>query len=87
LLYVNLTASSRSEVREFVQLYLSMSSADTVNTVGYVSLPAAALTVQYSRFENGVTGSALGGHGSVTDIVYGWFNTDEEEKARAQLFH
>ena len=85
LLYINVAAASRSEVREFVQLYLSMSSASTVSNVGYVPLPPSALTVQSSRFENCVTGSALGGHGSVTDIVYGWFNRDEVEKAKAPL--
>jgi hypothetical protein len=62
-----------------------MSGASIVSTVGYVPLPPTALTVQSSRFENGVTGSALGGHGSVTDIVYGWFNRDEDEKVKAQL--
>jgi len=87
LLYINVAASSRSEVREFVELYLDMSSAGTVSKVGYVPLPPAALTVQNSRFENGVTGSALGGRGSVTDIVYGWFNSDEAEKVKAQLVH
>jgi phosphate transport system substrate-binding protein len=85
LLYVNVAAASRSEVREFVQLYLNMSGAETVSKVGYVPLPPTALTVQSARFESGVTGSAFGGHGSVTDIVYGWFNKDEEEKVKAQL--
>jgi phosphate transport system substrate-binding protein len=85
LLYVSVAASPRTEVREFIQLYLSMNSAGTVSKVGYVPLPPAALSVQNMRFENGVTGSALGGHGSVIDIVYGWFNTDAEEKAKAQF--
>jgi phosphate transport system substrate-binding protein len=85
LLYVNVAAASRSEVREFVQLYLNSSSAETVSKVGYVPLPPAALTVQNSRFEQGLTGSALGGHGSVIGIVHDWFNTDEEEKVKAQL--
>jgi phosphate transport system substrate-binding protein len=85
LLYIKVAAASRSEVKAFVQLYLNMSGADTVSKVGYVPLPPGALAVQNSRFENGVTGSALGGHGSVKDIVYGWFNTDEEEKVKAQL--
>ena len=85
LLYITVAASSRSEVRAFVHLYLSMRSAGTVRNVGYVPLPAAALTVQTSRFENGVTGSALGGHGSVIDVVYGWFNTDAQQKLKAQL--
>ena len=84
LLYVNAAAASRSEVREFVQHYLSMSSASTVSKVGYVPLPAGALTIQNSRFENGVTGSVLGAKGAVPDIVYGWFST-VDEKVKAQL--
>jgi len=85
LLYVSVAASPRSGVREFVKSYLDFSSAGTVSKIGYVPLPPEALTVQNSRFEQGVTGSALGGHGSVTDIMYGWFNTDDEEKAKALL--
>jgi phosphate transport system substrate-binding protein len=85
LLYVNVAASGRREVREFVELYLNFSSAGTVSKVGYVPLPPSALTVQNSRFEKGVTGSALGGHGSVIGIVHDWFNVSEEEKVKAQL--
>lgn len=85
LLYVNIAAASRSEVRDFVQLYLNLSSAETVSKVGYVPLPPAAVTAQNLRFEKGVTGSAFGGHGSVLDVVHGWFNADEEEKVKAQL--
>jgi phosphate transport system substrate-binding protein len=80
LLYVTVPAASRSEVREFVQLYLNLDSARTVSKVGYVPLPPRALTAQNSRFEQGVTGSVFGGHGAVTDIVYGWFSPNEDEK-------
>jgi len=48
-------------------------------------LPTAALAVQTSRFDQGVKGSALGGHGSVLGINLDWFNVDEEEKVKAQL--
>jgi phosphate transport system substrate-binding protein len=84
LLYITVPAASRSEVREFVQLYLNFDSAQTVSKIGYVPLPAAALTIQNTRFENGVTGSALGANGAVPDIVYGWFST-ADEKVKAQL--
>jgi phosphate transport system substrate-binding protein len=82
LLYVNVKAASRGAVRAFVHLYLDMNSAGTVNQVGYVPLPPAALTVQTSRFEYGVTGSALGGHGAVPDIVYGWFSPNDGVKSQ-----
>jgi len=85
LLYVNLAASSRGDVREFVEHYLDLGSADTVSKVGYVPLSPAALALQNSRFEKGVTGSALGGHGSVVGIVLDWFNADDEDKIKAQL--
>ena len=88
LLYVSVPASTRSEVKDFVRLYLSLGSAETVAKVGYVPLPAAALTLQNSRFEKGIAGSALGGHGSVIGALHDFFNqdeTEEEKKINAQL--
>lgn len=85
LLYVSVAASTRNEIKEFVRLYLSLNGAQTVAKVGYVPLPAAALTVQHTRFEKGIVGSALGGHGSVLGVLHDWFDTDDEEKINAQL--
>jgi hypothetical protein len=48
-------------------------------------LPAATLAVQTTRFDSGVKGSALGGHGSVLGVHMDLFSVDEEEKIKAQL--
>src|SRR5262249_20376843 len=74
------------DIEAFTRFYLSPESAQHVTKVGYVPLPAAALTVQTARFEKGVKGSAFGGRGSVLGITLNWFNVDEEEKLKAQLF-
>ena len=84
-LYVNTAAAARTEVKEFVHFYLALGSAEYVTKVGYVPLPAAALALQSSRFDKGVTGSALGGHGSVLGVNLDWFNVSEEDKIKAQL--
>jgi hypothetical protein len=36
--------------------------------IGYVPLPTPARVSQVARFDKGVTGSTLGGHGSVTGV-------------------
>ena len=85
MLYVNVAASSRPEVRAFVHQYIDFSSAATVDQVGYVPLPLSSLSAQNTRFDQGVTGSAMGGHGSVLGIMHDWFNASDEDKIRAQL--
>ena len=84
-LYVNTAAAARPEVKEFVHFYLALGSAEYGTKVGYVPLSAAALTLQTSRFDKGVTGSALGAHGSVLGLSLDWFNVSEEDKIKAQL--
>lgn len=81
--YVNLVAAARPEVKAFTRFYLAPESTKTVAKVGYIPLPAAALVTQASRFERGVTGSFLGGHGSVTGVALNAF--DEEEKERDRI--
>ena len=81
--YVNLAAAARPEVKAFTRFYLAPESTKYVTKVGYIPLPAAALVTQASRFEKGVTGSALGGHGSVTGVTLNAF--DEEEKERDRI--
>jgi len=51
----------------------------------YVPLPPAALTARSARFEKGVAGSALGGHGSVTGVKFHVFDDDDEERNKALL--
>ena len=84
-LYVKLNSASRPEVKEFAHFYIAPSSAKYVAQVGYVPLPDQVLVAQTSRFDKGVTGSALGGHGSVLGLNLDWMNVDEEEKVKAQL--
>jgi phosphate transport system substrate-binding protein len=81
-LYVNGAAAARSEVKAFVRFNLASDSTQYVTNVGYVPLPTAALVTQASRFDKGVTGSALGGHGSVTGVALNAFDEDEKERNR-----
>ncbi len=83
-IYVNLAAAARPEVRAFTRFYLSPESVKYVTKVGYVPLPTAALVTQASRFEKGVTGSALGGHGSVTGVALNAFDEEEKERDRTR---
>ncbi len=84
-IYINTAAAARPDIQAFTRFYLSPESAQYVTKVGYVPLPAAALAVQTTRFDKGVTGSAFGGRGSVLGFNLDWFNVDEEEKIKAQL--
>ena len=80
-LYVNAAAARRPEVKSFMHFFLSSENASHVSKVGYVPLPNAALMVQTSRFDRGVTGSVLGGHGSVLGVGLDSFSgTDEKVK-------
>ncbi|MGO9945345.1 MAG: PstS family phosphate ABC transporter substrate-binding protein [Steroidobacteraceae bacterium] len=80
--YVNVAAAARPEVKAFTRFYLASASTKIVTKVGYVPLPSNALVAQASRFEKGVTGSALGGHGSVTGVKLDVFDEWEKEKDR-----
>jgi phosphate transport system substrate-binding protein len=84
-IYVNLASAARPEVSAFVRFYLSPESARYVTGVGYVSLPNSSLLSQVSRFQKGVTGSALGAHGSVTGIPLTSFDDDEKARMRDAL--
>ena len=84
-IYVNVAAAARPEVKAFARFYLRPESTQYVTRIGYVPLSTAALGMQASRFEKGVTGSLFGGHGSVLGVKLDWFDTDDEEKIKAQL--
>lgn len=79
-LYVNMKSAGRPEVSAFVGFYLSTDNTKYVSDVGYVPLPTRSLLAQMARFQKGVPGSALGGHGSVKGVALDAF--DEEEKKR-----
>jgi len=83
-LYVSGAAAARPEVKAFIRFNLAPDSTHYVTNVGYVPLPAAALVTQASRFDKGVTGSALGGHGSVTGVTLNAFDEDEKERDRVR---
>ncbi len=83
--YVNLAAAARPEVKAFTHFYLAPESSKYVTTVGYVPLPNSALFAQAVRFEKGVIGSSLGGHGSVIGVSRDSFDEDERERIRNQL--
>ena len=84
-IYVNTAAAARPEVRGFVRFYLESESMKYVRDVGYVGLPAGALPARRLRFEKGVPGSVLGGHGSVTGVKLNAFDDDDDEKTKALL--
>ncbi len=84
LLYVNRNAAARPEVKAFTRFFLTPDSMRYVSKVGYVPLPIAALAREAARFEKGVTGSALGGHGSVTGVQLNAFDTEEKERDRVR---
>jgi phosphate transport system substrate-binding protein len=83
-IYVNQASAARPEVSAFVQFYLSPESAQYVTGVGYVPLPNRSLLSQVARFQKGVTGSALGGHGSVKGVALDAFDQMNKEEERVQ---
>jgi phosphate transport system substrate-binding protein len=80
-IYVNAAAARRPEVNAFARFYLASESTRFVTAVGYVPLSSAALAARSSRFAKGVSGSALGGHGSVTGVTFNAFDDDDPNKA------
>jgi phosphate transport system substrate-binding protein len=84
--YVNRAAAARPEVKAFALFYVAPGSAQYVEKVGYVPLPTATLAAQASRIEKGATGSVFGGQGSVTGIIFTYFDDDKEhDRVRNEL--
>ena len=84
-IYVNETASHRAEIRAFTHFYLAFDSTQYVTKVGYVPLSRGTLSVQTARFDKGITGSAMGGHGSVLGLGIKWAGVDNDDEARSRL--
>jgi phosphate transport system substrate-binding protein len=63
-IYVNRKSADRSEVKEFVEFYLTK-GAELAQEVGYTPLPAEAYKVAMDRFAARKTGTAFGGHPEV----------------------
>jgi hypothetical protein len=56
-----------------------------VTKVGYVPLSKGTLSVQTARFDKGITGSSLGGHGSVLGLGIKWAAVENDDDARSRL--
>ena len=84
-IYVKKDAAKRPEVAAFVRFYLKPESSSYVKTIGYVPLSSAAMLAAAGRFERGLPGSALGGHGSVLNVKLNAFDDEDEEKVKALL--
>jgi phosphate transport system substrate-binding protein len=67
-IYVKQSAARRPEVKAFTNFYLEPENAGLVMQVGYVPLPTLTLRTASSRFNKGITGSVLGGTGSVLGV-------------------
>jgi phosphate transport system substrate-binding protein len=63
-IYVNKKSLQRSDVREFVEFYLT-NGADLAADVKYVPLPDGAYVAGLARVKSGKTGTAFGGHAEV----------------------
>lgn len=85
LLYINKSAANRPAIGAFVHFYLSPQSTTYVEGVGYVPLPSGSLLAQTQRFDDGVTGSGFGGHGSVLGVNLDWANPRDQEKVKNEL--
>lgn len=66
-LYVSAKAAARPEVGRLVRYYLE-DGQSLVSEVGYIPLPAGAYKLALDRFENRLTGSLFGGHGSQVGV-------------------
>ena len=63
-IYVNKKSLDRSDVREFVEFYLT-NGADLAKDVKYVPLPEPAYIAGLARVKSGKTGTGFGGHAEV----------------------
>jgi phosphate transport system substrate-binding protein len=77
-IYVNRTIAARPEVRAFVRFFLAAENAQHIQSIGYVPLPPDGQRAELERFDSGVTGSALGAHGSVIGVRPDRFGMDKE---------
>ena len=77
-IYVNRERARRPEVLAFARSFFAPQSAASIETIGYMPLPASAQQAELARLNSGVTGSALGGHGSVLNVRPERFNMDED---------
>ncbi|KYC43735.1 phosphate-binding protein [Scytonema hofmannii PCC 7110] len=67
-IYVKKSSAIRPDVKAFTNFYLAPENANLVLQVGYVPLPNITLQSANSRFNKGLTGSVLGGKGSVIGV-------------------
>jgi phosphate transport system substrate-binding protein len=67
-IYAKQSAATRPEVKAFTNFYLEPENANLVMQVGYVPLPTLTLLSASARFNRSITGSILGGTGSVLGV-------------------
>jgi phosphate transport system substrate-binding protein len=84
-IYVKKDAAKRPEVAAFARFYLRPESATFVKAIGYVPLSATAMVATTTRFDKGMPGSIMGGHGSVLNVKLNLFDDEDEDRVRALL--
>ncbi len=67
-IYVNLKASERKEVQDFIAYYLG-EGRQYVKEVGYIQLPEKATAMVQKRFEQRIKGSVFGGEGAKVGVT------------------
>jgi phosphate transport system substrate-binding protein len=81
LIYVSAAALARPEVNALARFYLSPDNAASVQRIGYVPLPTAALLSISRHLDKNLTGAILGGRGSVVGLTPDVFGDDERVKS------
>ncbi len=79
-IYVKKASAERAEVRSLVRAYVDPATTQVVKRVGYVPLPLATTLRVGQRFEDGTTGSVLGGSGAVLGVTADAFKDDDKVK-------
>jgi phosphate transport system substrate-binding protein len=80
-IYASRKAMARPEAKAFAEFYVSPDNAPHVERVGYVPLPPATLLSVGRRLDQNVTGSILGGRGSVLGVTAETFQDDDKLKS------
>jgi phosphate transport system substrate-binding protein len=81
LIYVSAAALARPEVNALARFYVSPDNAVSVQRIGYVPLPTAALLSISRHLDKNLTGAILGGRGAVVGLTPDVFADDERVKS------
>jgi phosphate transport system substrate-binding protein len=80
-LYVSTASASRPETRAFAKFYVDPDNSAIVRDTGYVPLPTVALLFAGRRLDKNITGTVLGGHGSVLGVTAEIFENEDKIKS------